>query len=296
MIFLVRCSGDEKNKPTDDMSEKGYKLVKLQCYTCHSPNVSENRSLAPPFAAIKKYYIKDNTTLEQFTEELTSFVQMPKDENVKIPGAQARYGKMARIMLGDEDLAAIAYYLYNNEIEKPDWYGEEYLNELEQSSADTNMTDIEKGKKYAISAKQLLSQNLLDAIHSEGIAYAVEFCNEKALPLTNQAAIENKVSIKRVSDKPRNKGNQANDSELEYIMSIKNSNDKSSAKPKLISKEGKTIAYYPIFTNQLCLNCHGNPDKDIALETKEKINKLYPSDKAIGYKENELRGIWVIEM
>ncbi len=44
------------------------------------------------------------------------------------------------------------------------------------------------------------------------------------------------------------------------------------------------------------MQCHGDPETDILPETYTKIKELYPEDKAIGYIENELRGIWVVEM
>jgi hypothetical protein len=46
----------------------------------------------------------------------------------------------------------------------------------------------------------------------------------------------------------------------------------------------------------MCLQCHGIPNNQILPTTLSKIKELYPTDKATGYGENELRGIWVIEM
>jgi hypothetical protein len=46
----------------------------------------------------------------------------------------------------------------------------------------------------------------------------------------------------------------------------------------------------------MCLQCHGDPANDISPETLNKIQTLYPDDAATGYKTNELRGIWVVEM
>ena len=56
------------------------------------------------------------------------------------------------------------------------------------------------------------------------------------------------------------------------------------------------IGYYPIVTKAMCLQCHGKKDINISSTTYATIRKLYPSDKAIGYGENELRGLWAIEM
>lgn len=44
----------------------------------------------------------------------------------------------------------------------------------------------------------------------------------------------------------------------------------------------------------MCLQCHGS-EKDIKPETLAKIKSLYPNDKAIGYQENEMRGLMVIK-
>jgi hypothetical protein len=52
--------------------------------------------------------------------------------------------------------------------------------------------------------------------------------------------------------------------------------------------------YYPIKTNSMCLQCHGNPASDIKPLTLAQIDKLYPNDLATGYSENQVRGIWSI--
>jgi cytochrome c553 len=56
------------------------------------------------------------------------------------------------------------------------------------------------------------------------------------------------------------------------------------------------IGFYPIETNKMCLQCHGKPGTDIKVSTIEKIEKYYPMDKAKEYAENQLRGIFVVEM
>ena len=54
------------------------------------------------------------------------------------------------------------------------------------------------------------------------------------------------------------------------------------------------VFYAPITTNSMCLQCHGS-EKDIKPATLAKIKSLYPNDKAIGYQENEMRGLMVIK-
>lgn len=43
----------------------------------------------------------------------------------------------------------------------------------------------------------------------------------------------------------------------------------------------------------MCLQCHG---KLMNPEVLKKIKELYPKDKAVGYSENEVRGIWSIDL
>jgi len=45
----------------------------------------------------------------------------------------------------------------------------------------------------------------------------------------------------------------------------------------------------PIIIGAACLKCHGNEEK-ISGEVKELIVKKYPDDKAVGYKNGDLRG------
>ena len=56
------------------------------------------------------------------------------------------------------------------------------------------------------------------------------------------------------------------------------------------------VFYTPLVTNAMCLQCHGTPGKDIKPDVSAKLAELYPNDKAMGYKENELRGLLRIKM
>lgn len=161
----------------------------------------------------------------------------------------------------------------------------------------TEKTPLETGQNIAMQTKGVLGKNLLHAISTEGTENAITFCSSKAIPLTDSVALSLHAKIKRVSDKNRNPDNKANEAELEYIQTVKASISKGeTVKPKLTTVGTKQIAYYPIMTNDMCLQCHGQPDQDISPATLSKISELYPDDLAIGYQADELRGIWVVEM
>lgn len=155
----------------------------------------------------------------------------------------------------------------------------------------------DKGQKYAIMAQQQLGKNLMAAMQQGGPAYAVDFCNIEAIPITDSAAQTMKVSLKRVSDKYRNPDNKANDNEAGYIAQAKEQlNAGKTVQPAIQKKKDKFVGYYPILTNQMCMNCHGQPGEEIQEKTLAKIGELYPDDRAIGYTPHEVRGIWVVEM
>lgn len=168
------------------------------------------------------------------------------------------------------------------------------------SEATSGIQDAEllsQGKEIAMKAQTSLGKNLMAAIKSGGADYAISFCSERAIELTDSVGLESNAGIRRVSDRNRNPMNIASDSELQYIINAKKALAAGDViKPRLETKEGTKYGYYPILTNELCIQCHGNPEIDITESTLAELNRLYPQDDATGYGVNELRGIWVIEL
>ncbi|TVZ14716.1 DUF3365 domain-containing protein [Maribacter sp. MAR_2009_72] len=154
---------------------------------------------------------------------------------------------------------------------------------------------LEKGKKFAQSTQKVLGKNLMTSLQKSGTVGAVEFCNEKAYPLTDSMALVHHAKIRRVSDKPRNTNNQANQKELEYIEFFKSKiNNNEPYEPIISNEDGTTNFYSPIITNAMCLNCHGVPEMNIDPKVTQLLNNKYPYDQAVGYTKNEVRGIWSI--
>ena len=154
-----------------------------------------------------------------------------------------------------------------------------------------------KGKQHALATKKVLGKNLIGQISTNGTEAALSFCNIKAPVLTDSMSNTVSAKITRVSDQYRNPNNKGNAMEQEYISQSKaHLENKEKVKPQMQEVNGKMVGYYPIMTNKLCLQCHGTIDTDITPSVLSLINEKYPEDKAVGYVENELRGIWVIEM
>lgn len=339
IIVLASCK-DTKGKTTpigDGLSENnlvdgehpGKKIIETKCYICHDATTPEANRLAPPMAAVKMRYQMGGTTKNEFINDFVEWSRKPSREKSKMPGAVQRFGVMPYLPYPEEEIKQIADYLYDNEIDQPEWFEEHYqMNHgngqgqgmgrgqgmgngqgmgrgqgmgngrqmrmgMGQNTTDTDFSAL--GLKYALSTKQQLGKNLITAIQQKGTVGAVTFCNLKAIKLTDSMAIVHKAKIKRVSDKPRNPDNQANAKELDYINVFKQmAKNGMEISPMTEEVNDQIHFYYPITTNTMCLQCHGIPNENVASETLTTLRKLYPSDLALGYDVDEVRGIWSI--
>jgi Protein of unknown function (DUF3365) len=167
-------------------------------------------------------------------------------------------------------------------------------------SAPTNEAEaVARGKAVAAEAFAVLSGNLQRALSESGPAKALHFCSVHAAPLAGGVAATNEVLLKRISLRVRNIENQPSAAEVELLSRFAAQiRETGEAPPPVVSKsaEGRFVFYAPItLNNPLCLQCHGDPAKDIAPDTMEMIKRLYPNDRAIGFQLGDLRGAWRIE-
>lgn len=309
-LILTSCGENETTKKVDEPTKtvaveevnpdlaSGFQQLQSVCFSCHSPNANTETKVAPTMAEVKQAYLEETGSKEDFITRLTAFAGNPSVEIAIIKYAPPTYGIMPKFEFTDKELSQIANYIYQSDIEKSDWFTNQFDTEKEKYKADNSkMSYAQLGKKFALSTKAVLGKNLKGAIKKNGTENAVTFCNERAFALTDSMAIQLHAGIKRVSDQPRNEMNIANEMELKYISASKlalSNGDK--LKPQVQEIDGKMVAYYPITTNKMCLQCHGAPNEQIKPETLAKLQSLYPKDAATGYGENELRGIWVVEM
>lgn len=152
-----------------------------------------------------------------------------------------------------------------------------------------------KGMEYAMATQAVLGKTLQGKIKSEGTVAAIEFCNLRALPITDSLSREKGAAISRITDRPRNPENRASDEEMKFISRFKSDLATGQAPEGLVVRqEGRTNFYYPILTNNLCLQCHGRPEKEISPEVLSILKERYPQDSATGYAANEFRGLWKV--
>ncbi|HKK76404.1 MAG TPA: DUF3365 domain-containing protein [Saprospiraceae bacterium] len=296
-----RTAESEEVSFDEEQLALGFQLIERNCFTCHSPDAGMQQRVAPPMVAVKRHYVDATVSEADFTEAMQQFVLHPDTSYSKMPGAIDRFGLMPKMDFSETQLEAIAYYIYHTELEEPGWFEEHYQEEhkkhMNRMGSKQSTSYLEQGKQYAMATKAILGKNLLGAINKKGSTGAVEFCNTRAIPLTDSMQHVQNVQIKRVSDQNRNPNNRANADELAYIQAAKAAlQNGETIKGKISERNGQMVGYYPIITNDMCLQCHGDPANDINPETLNKIQTLYPQDQATGYKSNELRGVWVVEI
>ncbi len=302
IAFLQSCGSNAEPVAIETESPKNEEqevlnLLTQTCFTCHNPDMEIDNRVAPPLFKIREHYLGDETTKEEFVKNVVHFINNPTEENSVMPGAVRNFGLMPKMTFKDEDLKLIAAYLFENDVASDEWYARWEAFNKQPKTEEEKLSFEDMGLKYAMGTKAILGKNLMNAIQTNGTEHAVDFCNIKAIPLTDSMSVEFGATIKRVSDKPRNSGNQANIKELSFIEELKVKIAKGEKlSPKVIEHDNKVLAYYAIETNKMCLQCHGVSGTDVKTSTLAKIKTKYPTDKALGYKENEIRGIWVVEM
>lgn len=310
VFFFISCNSKQEST-LQDVTQFNYnpseakELMEKHCYLCHSPVADEMEGrIAPPMVAIKARYIdKEGYNRTEFIKHVTEFVENPTEDKALLYGAVKRFQVMPKQTFPDSAVIKIAAYLFDYKIEEPTWFKEHWQghgnDSWKQSGKEFVAKEKEKtfadiGLEYALGTKKVLGKNLMGTIQKEGTEKALAFCNHEAIPLTDSMSVHYNAKIKRVSDKNRNPNNRANEEELIYIEQFKKDlAEKKEVKPIVVEGAEQVHFYYPIETNTMCLQCHGKSE-NIKPEVSKKIKELYPNDLAVGYGENEVRGIWSI--
>jgi len=303
--LLLSCSETGKQLEEDNLlainnqsvnEDKVLSLLKTNCFNCHNPDMGESR-VAPPLFKVREHYYDEETTKEEFVVAIINFINNPTEENSIMPGAVRNFGLMPKMSFKEEDIQLIAEYLYDNDVSSDEWYAKWEGFKKSPASTQTDLSYEDLGRNIVNETKSNIGKNLMKAVKERGVAGAVEFCNTRAIPITDSMAVVLNTKVKRVSDKPRNPINTANSEEIAYIDGWRKAKANGEKyPPKVTEMENKMVGYYPIEINQTCLKCHGIPEKQINTETLANIKKLYPNDKATGYAEGDIRGIFVVEM
>jgi len=183
----------------------------------------------------------------------------------------------------------------------------EVFDNVKRESAVKRVSDVQivekalaMGNEISSEAQEQLMSTLRSAIDEKGIAGAVEFCNAEALPIVKSVGDEYGVEVRRVSNWYRNPSDQPREDEEAILGAYEYNQEIGETSEPNIQKlqNGEVLLYTRAITipGQFCLNCHGEPNTDINSEVLQKINLLYPEDKAKGHQVGDLRGMWSLRI
>ncbi len=157
----------------------------------------------------------------------------------------------------------------------------------------------DKARSAVQSLGGTLQGALQKAMKSGGPVEALSVCNTSAPEIAGAVSAEKNMQVSRVSLKNRNpemgKANVWQVKVLEEFESRKAGGEKpmTLSYSEVVEHGGQQEFRFmkAIPTGKLCLTCHGTT---ISPAVQKKLTELYPQDKAIGYKEGDLRGAFVV--
>jgi hypothetical protein len=143
-----------------------------------------------------------------------------------------------------------------------------------------------------------LQQELLAGMQEGGPVNAVNVCNLTAPAIANTYSVSNGWDVGRTSLKLRNPNNAPDAWERTVLESFE--------ERKLSGEDPAKMEYYEVVrqdgvsqlrymkaipTARLCLACHG---EQLDAQLKTRLDKIYPYDQALGYREGDIRGAFTI--
>jgi hypothetical protein len=155
---------------------------------------------------------------------------------------------------------------------------------------------IADARKVASALPPKLLAVLSAEIAKSGPEGAISVCRDQAPQLAKAASEESGWAVRRVSLKNRNPKAVPDPWERAVLedfdrRAAAGENPFALERGEIVADGGqKTYRYMKALpTQEPCLNCHGDPAA-MKPAVREKLGALYPQDKAVGYRANEIRG------
>ena len=146
MLLLASCGQVKNDDPEKNVVENSiakaemtapvefdsvaYTLLQNNCMACHNAvGKTHDQLIAPPIIAVKRRYLKASDGRDDFIENMTAWATDPKEENALMKGAVDKFKVMPNLGYKETDMRKVAAFMYDNEMEKPEWF-EEHFNEM----------------------------------------------------------------------------------------------------------------------------------------------------------------------
>ena len=173
------------------------------------------------------------------------------------------------------------------------------LSALASAWATESEIEIEQARQASLALGKTLKQELVTAMQKDGPVEAIAVCNLKAMPLAEQISQETGWQVGRTSLRVRNPANSPDDWERQQLQQfqarLEGGEPMASIEASTTEqRNGKTVQRFmkAIPVQAPCLACHGT---ELAPAVAQKLDTLYPNDRARGYQPGDLRGAFTLE-
>jgi hypothetical protein len=150
------------------------------------------------------------------------------------------------------------------------------------------------GDSAAVALSRSLMSRVQMALQEGGPAYAIEFCSERALPITAavQDSLAGGLELKRTSTRIRNPANAPDSLERAALAYFHSELEAGRPLPPyhLQQTEGGWRYYKPVVVADFCIACHG-PRESLDPAVRQVLAERYPNDQATGYSPGDFRGV-----
>lgn len=150
-LLLASCSNSTTSETKQDLQTNeldGEMLMEKNCLTCHGNGTSHDNILAPPMKGVKNHYLTDDMTENEFIDLIVNWVSNPTEENAKMPGAVNRFGVMPKQDFNQDEVKAIATYIFNNDMPKPQWFDQHMKDQHGEQGFVIDGLELNNGNKW----------------------------------------------------------------------------------------------------------------------------------------------------
>ncbi len=155
---------------------------------------------------------------------------------------------------------------------------------------------MKEGRQLSKQFMGELKHELQLALKAGGPLNAIQVCQKRAPEIAQKLSLKSGWQLKRTSLRVRNPKNAPDAWERKVLEKFTveisaGRNPHTLEYGEVVVEDGKRVFRYAkaIPMGKICLMCHG---AKIRPALRQKILELYPEDKAVGFREGELRGIF----
>jgi mono/diheme cytochrome c family protein len=162
----------------------------------------------------------------------------------------------------------------------------------DRSSQSRRDAAFNRAEAAANAFAQTLRGRLQSAMAQGGPVNAVTVCSEQAPTIAREVAQQHNVRIGRATLRTRNQAN-AGPEWVQQWLRAQGERPAEGLQPQRSVEAGAARVLRPLAVEGVCVACHGERES-MAPALREALSARYPSDRAVGYRVGDLRGVlWV---